>query len=435
MFTSGPFRRDLLALLLIPFALCGGCTTIRGTIPARCFPDASQSPRGSRQPIDYSLLRQTPPEVYQLGPGDILGIFIEGVLGKIDDVPPVYYPTYQTQGHERPPALGYPIPVREDGTISLPLVEPLEVAGLSLAQAEEAVHRAYTTPKPFFAPGRDRVIVTLIEPRKYNVIVVREDGVDKEGRPLEYAQYQFSPRGSMLEAAKTGITQSVELKAYENDVLHALALSGGLPGVAAKAQVKILHGAFKNARERDQYLRTLQDPAQRAVVAATNQRTLTIPLRIGPGEPVPHITRDDILLESGDIVYIESREQEVFYTGGILQGGEFPIPRDRDLDVLSATAWAGGSIAATAGGYGGPGGRGNAAGIFPPTDLIVLRNVEGRQVAIKVDLKRAMTDPSERILVQPNDFLILQYKPQEVILNVILNNLNVSLSLDNLFKG
>ena len=95
----------------------------------------------------------------------------------------------------------------------------------------------------------------------------------------------------------------------------------------------------------------------------------------------------------------------------------------------------GGSIAAVAGGYGGgPGGRGSAAGIFPPTDLIVLRTVEGRQVPVKVDLKRAMTDPSERILVQPNDFLILQYTPTEVFLNVLLNNLNVSLSLDNLFK-
>ncbi len=64
----------------------------------------------------------------------------------------------------------------------------------------------------------------------------------------------------------------------------------------------------------------------------------------------------------------------------------------------------GGSIAAVAGGYGGgPGGRGSAAGIFPPTDLIVLRTVEGRQVPIKVDLKRAMTDSTERILVQSND--------------------------------
>jgi hypothetical protein len=264
--------------------------------------------------------------------------------------------------------------------------------------------------------------------------VVREDGVDKDGRPLQYGQSEYSPTGSILEPRKMGITHAVELKAYENDVLHALAQSGGLPGVAAKAEITILRGAFKNARERDQYLRTLQDPAQRAAVAAANQRIVRIPLRLAPGEAMPRITRDDIILDTGDIVYIESREQEVFYTGGLLRGGQFPVPRDYDLDVLGAVAMSGGSIAAVAGGSGGgPGGRGSAAGIFPPTDLIVLRTVEGQQTPIKVDLKRAMTDSKERILVQPNDFLILQYTPMEVMMNVILNNLDVSLSLNSLF--
>jgi protein involved in polysaccharide export with SLBB domain len=391
-----------------------------------------QNPRSSRRPIDYSLLRQAPPEVYLLGPRDVLGVFIEGVLGKLEDVPPVHF----AERRDSPPALGFPIPVREDGTISLPLIEePIEVAGLTLAQLEEAIYNEYNVKRQIQKRGLNRNIVTLIEPRKYNVIVVREDGVDKEGRPLQYSAYQYSPTGSITEPLKAGVAQSVELKAYENDVLHALAVSGGLPGVAAKAEIKILRGAFKNARERDQYLRALQDPAQRAEVAATNQRTVRIPMRIGPGEPMPRITRDDIILDAGDIVYIESREQEMFYTGGLLRGGQFPVPRDYDLDVLGAVAMSGGSIAAVAGGYGGgPGGRGSAAGIFPPTDLIVLRTIEGRQVPIKVDLKRAMTDSSERILVQPNDFLILQYTPMEVFLNVLLNNLNISLSLDSLFK-
>ena len=89
-------------------------------------------------------------------------------------------------------------------------------------------------------PGHNRNIVTLIEPRTYNVIVIREDGVDKEGHPLQGVQVQYTPLGSMLEPAKTGIAQSVELKAYENDVLHALAQSGGMPGVSAKAEIKIL---------------------------------------------------------------------------------------------------------------------------------------------------------------------------------------------------
>jgi len=36
-------------------------------------------------------------------------------------------------------------------------------------------------------------------------------------------------------------------------------------------------------------------------------------------------------------------------------------------------------------------------------------------VAIRVDLNTAMTDPRERILVQPRDILLLQETPQEAI--------------------
>lgn len=438
MFSRGPCRRDLLAALLLTVTACAGCNLFRPTIPANCFPGIAEHPRGDRQPIDYALLRQEPPAVYQLGPRDILGIYIEGVLGKVDEPPPVLsrqlpLTAYMTGGGSTELALGYPVQVRDDGTISLPLIEPMDVAGKTLAQLEEDIRVEYMVKRKIVAPGR-RIIVTLAEPRRYSVIVVREDGIGPEGRPLEARTYQFLPTGSVMEPPKLGVVRSVELKAYENDVLHALAQSGGLPGTGAKAELKILRGAFRNARERDQFLRNLEDPALRAEIAATNQRITRIPLRVGPGEPMPRITRDDILLYDGDIVYIESREQDVFYTGGLLRGGQFPVPRDYDLDVLGAVAMSGGSIAAVAGGYaGGPGGRGSAAGIFPPTRVIVLRTVEGRQVAIQVNLKRAMADPSERILIQPNDFIVLEYTPTEVILNMILNNLSVNLSLNQLF--
>lgn len=430
MLTITRCRPGAFALLLI-LASSAGCTAFRNTIPANYVqPGFYDKTRSQREPIDYSLLRQDPPAVYLLGPRDILGIYIESVLGKIDDVPPVHYP----ERKEAAPALGFPIPVREDGTISLPLVPPIEVAGLTLAQAEEEIRKEYTVKRKILLPGRDRIIVTLMEPRKYSVIVVREDGVTPESRPAEYRQYAFSPTGSILEPPKVGVARAVELPAYENDVLHALAETGGLPGVSAKAEIKILRGAFRSAREREQYLRTLEDPALRAEIAATNQKIVRIPLRVGPGEPPPRISRDDIILDNGDIVYIESREQEVFYTGGLLRGGQFPVPRDYDLDVLGAIAMAGGSVATVVGGYaGGPSGRGSAAGIFPPTRVIVLRQVEGRQVPIEVDLRRAVTDPAERILIQPNDFILLEYRPIEVVLNILLNNVQLNYSLNQLF--
>ena len=123
---------------------------------------------------------------------------------------------------------------------------------------------------------------------------------------------------------------------------------------------------------------------------------------------------------------VESRESEVYYTGGLLKGGQHPIPRDYDLDILGAIASAGGSIAAAAGGTGLIGGA--SGSVFPPTRVTVIRVINGYQIPIRVNLKRAILDPRERILIQPNDFVLLEYTPAEAFANVVLNNVLFSFS-------
>jgi len=414
--------------------VCAGCSSVaRNAIPADCVqPNVLDRPRSDRQPIDFSKLRQDPPRVYLLGPRDILGIYVEGVLGKADEPPPVYMPQRWEYGESSPPALGFPVPVREDGTISLPLTPALDVVGLTVAQVEDEIRNAYTVRQRILQPGRDRIIVTLMKKRTYNVLVVREDTAN--------AQHNYRARaggqGGMFEPPRVGTTKSVELPAYENDVLHALAETGGLPGIDTKNQVKIMRGAFRSVQERDEFLRTLADPVAKAEVLATGRKIQRIPLRTGPGDPALNLAPEDIILDSGDIVFIESRDEEVFYTGGLLSGGQYPLPRDVDLDVLGAIAMSGGSIAAAAGGSStqGRGGFGGGSGgaIFPPTRVIVLRNVNGEQVPIKLNLKTAMLDPQERILVQPNDFIILEYTPVETVLNILTNNVVMSFNLNQL---
>jgi hypothetical protein len=143
---------------------------------------------------------------------------------------------------------------------------------------------------------------------------------------------------------------------------------------------------------------------------------LKIPLRVKPGV-VPNISELDVKLEDGDIVYIESRETEVFYTGGLLQGGEFPLPRDYDLDVLGAMALAGSGVQNTSVQGGGISVGGGISGV-PPGVLYILRRTPcNGQVAIEVDLTQAINDPRQRPLVQPGDTLILQYKCEEQLLN------------------
>jgi protein involved in polysaccharide export with SLBB domain len=421
-----------IAVAWLALAMIGaGCSSVaRTAIPASCVqPNALDKPRGDRRPIDFSVLRQEAPPVYLLGARDVLGIYVEGVLGKVDEAPPVYFPQRGEQGESLPPALGFPVPVREDGTISLPLAPPIEVAGLTVAQAEDEIRKAFTVRQRVLQPGRDRILVTLIRKRTYNILVVREDTGSQQNYQAQQLQLQ---RHGMAEAQRTGITKSIELPAYENDVLHALAESGGLPGVDTKNEVRIQRGVFKSAAERDRYLRTLEDPITRAEVLATGRKIQRIPLRLGPGDPPLNLTQEDIILGTGDIVFIESRDEEVFYTGGLLNGGQFPLPRDHDLDVLGAIAMSGGSIAAAAGGSGALGNRGGVGTIFPPTRVIVLRNVNGQQVAIKLSTKTAMLNPQERILVQPNDFVILEYTGFEAFANFFVTTFTFNVNVRDL---
>jgi hypothetical protein len=225
-----------------------------------------------------------------------------------------------------------------------------------------------------------------------------------------------------------GIT--VNLPAYKNDVLHALAETGGLPGLDAQNELKILKGRLMDARKRDEFIRQfyampLCDPCVARPPLPDDPAIIRIPLRLPPGQ-VPTFKPQDIILDEGDIVLIEGREREVFYTGGLLPGGEYPLPRDYDLDVLGALSLAGQGVAGQTGNQLGGGGgfnRGLAQGIggAPPGQLFVLRKTPGGgQITIAVDLNRAIRNPKSRPLVQPGDILILQFKPEEEALNFAL---------------
>ena len=407
-------------------AAAGGCTALTQPIdgvPAdRLPPGLFAASKADLIPVDISLLTIEPPRDYQIAGGDILGVYVEGVLpfnppDQPPEPPPVNFPE---AGSTLPPSIGYPIAVQDDGTLALPLIEPLDVEGLTLEQVREAIRDKYID-EDILRPEKARPIVTLIQERTYDIIVVREDGGGADQAQVQAQRLGGGfIRGATDQSAQGGL---VKLPAYKNDVLHALVETGGLPGLNAKNEVKILRNTEQNLRVRQQFFaqwaamraRAEQNPCACPPPLPDDPTVLRIPLRLPPGV-VPDITDEDIRLVDGDIVYIESRETEVFYTGGLLRGGEFPIPRDYDLDVLGAIALAGGVVGGTARQFGQQIGRG-VDGV-PPGLLYVLRDDGcGGQIAIEVELNEAINDPRKRPLVQPGDTLILQYKCEEQIIN------------------
>lgn len=413
----------LRTLLLLAFMLMSisstGCTALFSpidTIPAQRVPrQFLAEPQANKIPIDYSRLRQDEPEFYTLDSEDVLGVFIENVLGEFGSAPPVQIPDPNS---DLPPAIGFPVPIREDGTVSLPLVDPIPVRGLTVQQAEALITRAYREgPNPILIK-RGRIIVTQLRKRTNRVFVVRQDN------SLSQRGQQFQGVGGIRAVNDRNDRSSrgfvLQLPAGQNDVFTALSQTGGIPGVNAKAEIRVLRGNRLQTAQRDakmaEFYRTNQaDQFPYGIVPAVadESNALSIPLRLKPGE-IPSFRPEDIILKDGDIVYVDSRETDVYYTGGLLGGGEFPLPRDYDLDVLSAV-----SVSRFGVGTGQQTGLvGGSVQQTQPSELVLLRKIPGdRQLAIRIDLNDAVNDPQQRLLIKAGDTLILRFKPQEELIN------------------
>jgi protein involved in polysaccharide export with SLBB domain len=402
---SFPYR-GIVCLLALSWTGCAAITNpVADGIPVRRLPDEMirPSPREDLKPVPLTALRQKPADTYLLAKGDILGIIIESVLGDRNQAAPVRLGDVPGQT----PAQGFPIPVQEDGTIRLPYIDPLNVTDKNLVEVEESLVKAYTEDKKLLKVGTERILVTLLKPRTVTVLIVREDG----GTSGVSAGPQYGQNGTIIGSSKRGSGYTLELPAYENDVLNALARTGGLPGTDAKTEVVIYHKKPKTKPNGE-------------LVTITR-----IPLRIRDSEALP-FNSDDIVLNEGDILYLESREAEVFYTAGLLGSGQFPLPRDYDLDVMQAIALVRGPLANGGFSQNQFVGQSVTSGLGSPSPSLVtiLRKMPNRhQVQIRVDLNRALRDPRERVLIQPGDFLVLQEKPAEAFARYITQTLRLNL--------
>ncbi len=420
-------RASSVALLATMAMALSGCTAltqpINGIPSTRLPPQFFQGEKNELVPIDISLLAQEKPRQYTLGPGDVLGITIDGILpynepDQVPEPPPVHFPEKDST---LPPSTGFPITVVEDGTISLPLLEPVKVEGLTEDQTRDKIRKAYIDTKILKEDEQRKVspVVTIIKKRRINVVVIRQD---KTGAGSYYLQQINRSGRGVVGADESGEGTVVKLDAFENDILHALTETGGMPGTGAKNEIKVLRAKASDKAARmaflQQYQQTLaqfNDNCGCPPPMPDDPSILKIPLRLPPGV-LPNIRPEDVLLEEGDIVLIESRENEFFYTGGLLPGGQWMIPRDYDLDALGAMALAGGGVSSKLASAN-TGIVGNMQ-VVPPGRLFILRPTPcNGQMAIEVDIAAAINNPSLRPIIQPGDTLILQFKPCEELIN------------------
>jgi RNA polymerase sigma factor (sigma-70 family) len=246
-----------------------------------------ESTLGDWERIPLAKLNQRPVEPYRVGPGDTLGIVIDRVLGDTKQFLPVNWVG----------SPGYPIPVRDDGTINLPRGRSLKVSGLTIEEIKRALKQAYVGKgKVFREVSEYSAIVTMYRKRTFHVPVIRQD-VDDEATSLRNALTGKPPRG-------TG--QRLELAMGENDLGNALAKSGGMPGSSAMDLVVIEKVHFRQVVTSKGGTSSPSELNADNAIKTTSKRFIRIPLKVRAGEPFP-FNEEDIILEDGDVVFVPAR--------------------------------------------------------------------------------------------------------------------------------
>lgn len=377
-------------------------------------------------PIDFRTLGRPADPEHIVDAGDTLGVYIADILGDPDTLPAVSYPNFRQRNGPIEPYVGHPIEVEADGEIDLPFIMPLDVRGMTVPEVRQAIIDEYVLNRELIAPDAENIQVSLIAPRARRIHVVRQD-----------TRYNVPglQRTDQFEISRRWAGSTLYLEADDCTVLSALLKTGGLPGIDARNEIWVMKGV--KPEEMGQHFTPTDSTLAGELpmmLPGSDSKIIRIPLEMVPGQP-PQFDPDDVILDDGDVVFLPRRDGDVFLTGGLLGGGRYPLNRDRDLDVLEA-------IAAATGNSHGPVGaprtstqfRSGPGNVIPPTNLVIVRRVSDlEQIKIAVDLRKAVNDPRERILVRPGDLLILRYRLSEIVANTFLNLTDFNLPLNTVW--
>ena len=218
-FMIGSLNRLILVIGMASLCGCAAITNpVANGVPAHLLPpELLAESLEDFQQIPLAWLRVKPPEIYRLETGDIIGVYIPNALGERDQLPPINFP----QVADLPPSIGFPLPIGANGTVPLPLVKEVKVAGLTLEEARETITKAYTQgEKVYLKPEEASVLVTLVRPRQARVLIIREDAPNT--RPsLNDPTYRLFGSAPSLGQQAQGTGTILELPEAEADVLHA----------------------------------------------------------------------------------------------------------------------------------------------------------------------------------------------------------------------
>ena len=284
-----------------------------------------------------------------------------------------------------------PVRVADDGTIVVPLIGKVSVAGMEVEQAEQVIAAESISRGMFRNPC---ITVTMKQCRTNKITVV--GAVNKPG--------------------------PVELPRASSSLLNALVAVGGL-SKDADTEVEIRRTDPCNQPPRKQQNGTLQAAEKTAndVVLANYQQEQPA----AAGLAVTKVNLDTAAqgseklpdLHDGDVVYVAKRiPKPVYVLGLVRKPGEFPFPVNQELRVLDAIALAGGCSNPLA------------------EDVLVIRRTPGKAEPIRIAVSlQAAKQGQDNVALAPGDTVSVEHTPvtafAEMIQTFVRVGLGASMSL------
>jgi polysaccharide export outer membrane protein len=332
---------------LLASLVATGCASERVYRAAHLPAELQAPPIANVQTIDLSRLAGPPVSNERIERGDVIEVAIAAGLSS-DAVTRL------------------PVRIGEDGAALLPEVGPVQLAGLTLNEAEQAIS-ATCVQRGFYR--QPQVTVTMRKQRTNRVTVV--------GAVNEPGVYQLPRNSSYL--------------------LAALVAAGGL---AEDAGPKVeIRGSTGNSALAD----SLEPNSTGIQLASATQSEGVSHVCLNLAESV---ARGDggRYIPDGAVITVEKRLPQPYHVIGLVEKpGQFEFPINHEVRVLDAIAQAGGES------------------VFLADKVYVLRSAPdgSKDAVIEVSLRKAKHDPKENLRLQPGDVVSVEQTPATMFVEAI----------------
>jgi polysaccharide export outer membrane protein len=357
--------RCLAVLLMLTLDLCSGCASYNyqaASLPsqylARPLPDVAA--------LDLSLLAAPAYSNQQIFPGDTLSMTV-------------------VTGADAGKPEEWPVRVLDDGSVEIPMVGRMSVAGHDLQSAQQLIRDASIDRGVFRSPS---VSLAIADRRTSRVSVV-----GAVNTPGDY-----------------------ELPAAQADLLSAILAAGG-PAEDADTIIEVRHSVSASQPvapppgDGSYFAQASHPNAQQAASGAVPQQgyvtRVDLVAATKSARPTP------ITLKDGDVVTVRRRAPKFFHVIGLVNRADrFEIKPNESARVLDAVALAGGLSLSVA------------------DRVLIVRQVEGIQepITIHVSLREAKRQPEANLLLADGDVVSVEETPTTFVLGTLMNTVRLGVN-------